>query len=56
MFGPNTWFRDFVHNSIVHPIMPFLPLKLSERLHDRNATWAFGLKRFDELELEKSFK
>lgn len=46
------WFKDFVHNCIVHPMMPFLPVAIANALHDRNATWAFGLERFDELALE----
>jgi hypothetical protein len=46
------WLKDFVHNSLVHPIMPFLPVRVANRLHDRNATWAYGLERYDELKLE----
>ncbi len=49
----NQWFKDFVHNAIVHPIMPFLPINIANYLHDKNATWAFGLNRYDELHLEK---
>lgn len=36
------WLKDFVHNSIVHPLMPFLPVGFGSRLHDDNASWAFG--------------
>lgn len=46
------WFKDFVHNCIVHPVMPFLPKKTANRLHDKNANWAFNLNRYDELKLE----
>lgn len=46
------WFKDFVHNCIVHPVMPFLPKKLANTLHDKNANWAFNLNRYDELKLE----
>ena len=46
------WFKDFVHNCIVHPVMPFLPTKTANRLHDKNANWAFNLNRYDELKLE----
>ena len=35
------WFRSFVHNALVHPLMPFLPEKWGTKLHDRNAAWAF---------------
>ena len=46
------WLKDFTHNCIVHPLMMFLPKKLAHELHDRNANWAFGLDRCDELTLE----
>lgn len=46
------WLKDFVHNCIIHPLLPFLPPKLADRIHDANATWAFGLERYDELTLE----
>ncbi len=47
------WLKEFVHNCVVHPMMPFLPVKLANSLHDKNATWAFGLNRFDEFGLEQ---
>ena len=46
------WLKDFVHNCVVHPAMPFLPVKLANWLHDKNANWAFGLERYDEVGLE----
>lgn len=46
------WLKDFVHNCVVHPAMPFLPVKVANWLHDKNANWAFGLERYDELALE----
>ena len=46
------WFKAFVHNSCVHPLMPFLPPRFATHWHDVNATWAFGLERYDELKLE----
>jgi hypothetical protein len=33
-------------------MMMFLPKRLANELHDRNANWAFGLDRYDELKLE----
>jgi len=48
-----TWLKAFTHNAIVHPMMMFMPAALGDRLHDWNATWAFGLERYDELSLEK---
>lgn len=48
-----SWVKDFIHNCIVHPMMPFMPKQLANRFHDWNATWAFGLERYDELKLEK---
>jgi len=44
-----TWLKAFAHNCIVHSMMMFVPAALGDRLHDWNATWAFGLKRYDEL-------
>ena len=35
------WFKWFIHNSIVHPIMPFLPNKTAIKVHNKNAEWAF---------------
>lgn len=46
------WLKDFVHNCVVHPAMPFLPVKVANWLHDKNANWAFGLGRYDEVGLE----
>lgn len=46
------WLKDFVHNCVVHPAMPFLPVRVANWLHDQNANWAFGLERYDELALE----
>lgn len=36
------WIRDFIHNCLVHPLLPFLPTEMGDRLHDVNAQWAFG--------------
>lgn len=47
------WINDVVHNCIVHPMLPFLPIRMGNRLHDWHATIAFGLERYDELGLEK---
>lgn len=44
----NQWVKDFVHNCIVHLMLPFLPRKFGDRLHDRNAAWAFGVKNVDQ--------
>ena len=48
-----SWLKSFVHNVIVHPLMQFLPVGIANEMHDRNATWAFGLNRYDELKLEE---
>lgn len=37
------WFKDFTHNTLVHPLMPFLPDKASIWLHNKSADWAYGL-------------
>ena len=47
------WFKEFIHNCIVHPLMMVLPSDKATRLHDINANWCFGLEnRYDELFLE----
>lgn len=47
------WFKEFIHNCIVHPLMIVLPSDKATRLHDVNANWAFGIEnRYDELFLE----
>lgn len=46
------WLKSFVHNCVVHPAMPFLPVRVANWLHDKNANWAFSLGRYDELALE----
>ena len=35
------WTKDFIHNCVVHPMLPFLPTELGDKLHDRNGKWAF---------------
>ena len=48
------FFKDLVHNVIVHPLMVVLPSKQATILHDRNADWAFGKDtRLDEIGIEK---
>ena len=47
------WFKEFIHNCIVHPLMIVLPSDKATRLHDVNANWCFGIEnRYDELFLE----
>lgn len=38
----NNWIKDFVHNALVHPLLPFLPTATGNALHDWNAKWAYG--------------
>ena len=47
------WLKELVHNAVVHPLMMVLPENLATELHDRNADWAFGAERYDEVALEK---
>lgn len=42
------WLKELVHNTFVHPVLPFLPLRVAQELHDRNADWAFGVGGEDE--------
>ena len=47
------WFKEFIHNCIVHPLMIVLPSDKATRLHDINANFTFGIEnRYDELFLE----
>ena len=47
------WFKEFIHNCVVHPLMMVLPSDKATRWHDINANWAFGLEnRYDKLFLE----
>lgn len=51
------WLKEVLHNCVVHPIMPFLPVKLACELHDRNADYTFGKQnRFDEIAIESAMK
>jgi hypothetical protein len=45
--------KEFIHNVVIHPLMMFMPADIAHYMHDANATWAFGLQRYDELTLEK---
>lgn len=36
------WLKEFVHNCVVHPMMPFLPTSLANVLHDLNGQWLAG--------------
>jgi hypothetical protein len=49
----NNWLKAFTHNYIVHPLMMFVPRQIGDKMHDRNANWAFSLNRYDELALER---
>lgn len=47
-----SYVKYFIHNVIVHPLMMFLPAKTATKMHDINANWAYGLSRYDEINLE----
>ena len=36
------WLKEFVHNSLIHPILPFIPKKMANKLHEYNANWTFN--------------
>ena len=36
-----SWLKLFVHNCLVHPLLPFLPEKFAYKLHEMNGKWAF---------------
>jgi hypothetical protein len=50
------YFKEFVHNAIVHPLMMFIPRDWAHHMHDVNAQWAFGSNRFDEIGIEEGMK
>lgn len=35
------WLKELVHNTLVHPILPFLPRRWAMALHHRNALWTW---------------
>lgn len=41
------WLRGFVHNCVIHPILPFLPVPIADWVHDRNADWAFDERKIE---------
>jgi len=46
------YIKEFIHNVVVHPLMMVLPSKYATKMHDINATWVFGLNKYDEIALE----
>jgi len=36
------WLQEFIHNCIIHPILPFLSRTLAIKLHKWHANIAFG--------------
>jgi hypothetical protein len=36
------WLKEFVHNCLVHPLLPFMPKKMAIELHEKNGRWTFG--------------
>ncbi len=35
------WLKEIVHNCLIHPVLPFLPLRFARDLHAKNGNWAF---------------
>ena len=50
------WFKEFVHNVVVHPLMMFLPRDKATEMHDKNANWAFGVSRYNEIKIEQNMR
>lgn len=48
------YLKAFVHNVFIHPLMMIMSPKLATAMHNRNANWAFGKDRFDEMSLENT--
>lgn len=36
------WIKEVIHNCIIHPMLPFLPLHWAIQLHQWNGKWTFG--------------
>lgn len=36
------WLKGFVHNTVVHPWLPFLPVRFGNWFHDVSGKWAFS--------------
>jgi hypothetical protein len=34
-----TWLLSVLHNCIVHPLLPFLPQAIGDRLHEVTGEW-----------------
>jgi len=35
------WLKEFFHNCILHPLLPFLPKDFGNRLHDINGRYTY---------------
>lgn len=38
------WLKEFVHNCLVHPVLPFLPKEMAKKLHQQHGDWTFKQK------------
>ena len=47
--------KKCIHGIIVHPILPFLPIKLSKRIHNSNSAWVWGKKNRDIWLIDEDF-
>ena len=47
------YIKEFIHNVVVHPLMMVLPSKYATKMHDINATWVFGLNKYDEININQ---
>jgi hypothetical protein len=36
------WLKEFVHNCLVHPLLPFMPSEYANKLHEWHGDWTFG--------------
>lgn len=36
------WLKELVHNCMIHPLLPFLPKRWAERLHNWHGDWTYG--------------
>lgn len=40
----NKWLKEFVHNYLVHPVLPFMPKEMAKKLHQQHGNWTFNQK------------
>ncbi len=42
------WLKEIIHNCFLHPLLPFLPSKFAEKIHDKNGRWTYQAPEGDK--------